>query len=654
MRSDSKELNEKLVNNLLNVTVEDPIFKSLVRIVRYRLPEDYREVFDKSVQLGLLAADSFFLHYSVCPLIRSKNTDRILEAARMLMLMYMNSEEFVRTRKSTVLDEDSSMIHAIELTKAMIEYLMKYVQGGLGKGRSRAEARGSTAKGQGRAREPASPYDIVQDEGNREHVGTRQPVPDERELEGILERHLEEALLYAIGKAGSLAWFSKTIKEVMGLRGAGLHEGIYEKLIDLSSYLMEVRDAQVILELARSTLESAPRNLHIRKERDERGESIRGYFISKKIERALARELAMPDEVFNAKLAGEGFLAREKETVKEGALYVLLDKCLPEGTRVLMSDGSMLPVEDVREGEEVLSVKITPCLQTGTLLPTSTSRIEVRVEGARVARKVCSGIQPIYKLITTRGTLKATANHVIPVIRRGVAIEVPLALAKPGDIVLYNGRGLAESTKEVKPEESDISQAAVVGVRSTGQSARTYDLTLEKNHYFIADGIVVHNSGSMNGFKLIWSRSVALVLYRLSLARKLNFKLRMFDTRVYPESTPLEDPLEILDAILKVPASGGTRISASLERAVEDIVKDRLTSKSNTIVLITDGEDNVVFAKQPLKKNNITLITVMVGGENEVLRSLSDVYVKVTPDRDGALQIVRLTDASFYKQHSHS
>ena len=580
MRSGNETADKRLVNNLLNVTIDDPIFVSLMRLVRYRLPEDYRRIFDKSVQLKVLAADNFFLHYSVYPLLRSENTDHILEAARKLMLKYMNSEEFVRTRKSTVLDEDSSMVHATELTKAIIEYLMKHALGGFGKSHSKSSSKEGSTKAQGKARGPTSQYDTIQSESSgRGQAEAHHLILDEKDVEKTLERHLEEAFLHAIGKAGNLASFSKTIKEIVGLKGAGLHEGVYEKLIDLASYVMEVRDAQMILELTRSTLESAPRNLHIRKERDERGDSIRGYYISKKIERALARELAMPDEVFEAKLMGEGFLAREKESVKEGALYVLLDKCLPQGTKVLMSDGSLLPIEDVEKGDEVLSVKIKSYLTTGTLLPTSRSRMEIGVERARVAKKVCSGVQPIYELITTKGVLRATANHIIPVIRGEYAIEVPLALARPGDIILYNSRSRSESSREVKPDESEISRAVVVDVRSTGEKAVTFDLMLEKNHYFIADGIVVHNSGSMNGFKLIWSRSVALVLYRLSLARKISYMLRMFDTRVYPEDAPLEDPLEVLEAILKVPANGGTRIASSIEKAVQDIVKGKLSSK---------------------------------------------------------------------------
>ncbi|MGB9784564.1 MAG: hypothetical protein ACPLSO_02050, partial [Fervidicoccaceae archaeon] len=53
-----------------------------------------------------------------------------------------------------------------------------------------------------------------------------------------------------------------------------------------------------------------------------------------------------------------------------------------------------------------------------------------------------------------------------------------------------------------------------------------------------------------------------------------------------------------------------------------------------------DGEDRFSMQKDSSWKN-VRLITIMVSGDNEVLKNLSDLYLKAGLTVDGALSIAR-------------
>jgi len=156
--------------------------------------------------------------------------------------------------------------------------------------------------------------------------------------------------------------------------------------------------------------------------------------------------------------------------------------------------------------------------------------------------------------------------------------------------------------------------------------------------------VVVDKSGSMGGHKLVWSRSVALALYRLAQMKRRKYFLRFFDTQVHPEGKPITDPVEALEYILKIPADGGTDITRAINTAVNEIVETKLSNLTNTIILITDGEDTVYTDPKLLTSNNISLVAVMIDGHNKTLRDLAEKskgqYLKVVPDKEGALRII--------------
>jgi uncharacterized protein with von Willebrand factor type A (vWA) domain len=216
----------------------------------------------------------------------------------------------------------------------------------------------------------------------------------------------------------------------------------------------------------------------LKKERDEHGDELAGYRLTRKLEKALPRELAMPDEVFYYKLTSNGFLAKERLTIKEGAYYVLIDK-----------------------------------------------------------------------------------------------------------------------------------------------------------------------SGSMEGEKTIWARAVALALLRLAKEKKRRYFLRFFDYRVY-ELLDDSNPEKMLKYILEVRADGGTSIDTALRTALEDLEKHKLAEFTNTIIIITDGEDRVATTPEEFKSKNATLVAVMIQGRNnnleELARETGGEYLRAESDISGALKLVKV------------
>jgi uncharacterized protein with von Willebrand factor type A (vWA) domain len=116
--------------------------------------------------------------------------------------------------------------------------------------------------------------------------------------------------------------------------------------------------------------------------------------------------------------------------------------------------------------------------------------------------------------------------------------------------------------------------------------------------------------------------------------------LQFFDTDVYPD-LPYTKPQEILKALLQVQPSGGTKIDDALEVAIQ-LLKTRYSDKASSIILITDGEDEVHFSKQQL--SSIQLISVMIEGNNPTLRLLSSQFLKVAPDEKGALKLLEVAE----------
>jgi uncharacterized protein with von Willebrand factor type A (vWA) domain len=272
---------------------------------------------------------------------------------------------------------------------------------------------------------------------------------------------------------------TKEMKEIMRFAGgkhAGKQPGTIEFLAELADAIRKQKVDVKIIELAGKIADFMPKFTKMKKQKDRHGDELAGYRLTKRLEEALPRELALPDELFYYKLASSGFVAKEKQTIKEGAFYVLIDK-----------------------------------------------------------------------------------------------------------------------------------------------------------------------SGSMAGEKTVWARAVALALLKLAREKKRRFFMRFFDYDVYDLLSD-DNFQQLLTAILTVKSDGGTSINSALRTALQDLVEKKLSEQTNTIIIITDGEDEVTVKPEEFKKTNTTLVAVMIQGFNGVLRRIAEAtggkYMKATLTSEGALKLL--------------
>ncbi len=438
-----------LQNNLINVTNKDFIYALVSRRIGGFLPKDLRSIYDTCEHIQIIATDCYFLHYSLYPFLRGKNDDEVLEEVRVFLRDYMSGERYQRIKMLTTLDDEMSLVYSIALAKSIIGRVVGKLLGEI-----------ELAKL------------MSMDEGVKARVlNAVFALADSGELGLILERATEEA--------EEVTKNANEVRELIGGKKAGKEAGTFKKVLDLAEHMLYVKFMKDIVTMSKRLSEYVPKASKILKRRGRFGDELSGYTLTKRIERALPRELALPDELFLKKLTGEGFLMKEKLSVAEGAYYLLIDK-----------------------------------------------------------------------------------------------------------------------------------------------------------------------SGSMHGEKTIWARSVAMALYRMSMTKRRRYFLRFFDTRVYPPDHPLNDPEEIVDAILKVKSNGGTDITNAISTALRDLIERGLADQTNTIVIITDGEDVVRDLSKELRRANASLVSVMIQGDNETLKALSDQYMKAELNEIGGAKLLRIVEVS--------
>ncbi|WP_298408717.1 VWA domain-containing protein [Ferroplasma sp.] len=152
--------------------------------------------------------------------------------------------------------------------------------------------------------------------------------------------------------------------------------------------------------------------------------------------------------------------------------------------------------------------------------------------------------------------------------------------------------------------------------------------------------VLLDKSGSMyEGDKTLWSRSVALALFRISKNKGRKYFFRFFDNKPHDL---LNSPFDIVENILTVEANKGTCIECALKTALRDLQDGKMASETNTIIIITDGEDKVNMQDYFRKENETKLITVMINGYNEGLKKISTTYMDAKLSESGALELLGL------------
>lgn len=849
-----------LQNNLINITNRDFIYSLVAQRIGGHLPKDLRSIYDTCEHIQIIATDCYFLHYSLYPFLRNRNDDAVLEEVRRFIQDYMSDERYQRIKMLTTLDDEMSLVYSIALAKAIIGKVLGKLIGELELAQIMNPDKSVKAK----------------------IVNAVFALADSGELGLILD--------YATEEAEEVTKNANEIRELIGGKKAGKEAGTFKKVLDLAEHMLYVKFMKEIVTMSKKLSEYVPKASKILKKKGRYGDELSGYTLTKRIEKALPREIALPDELFFKKLTSEGFLMREKLSVAEGAYYLLIDKCLDGNTLIPLRSGEIVPIKDIKVGDEVLSVRFDRVRRRfynvvkGEYV--EVERLEPKLSYAKVLF-VKEDYKEVLEIKTPFNSIKMTKNHVIPVYRNGKIVEIFAGDIRVGDYLLMpvrlwrrglyskipekkevtlppieyrNGkrikvklnskfaqllgyilgdghvsvsnkshsayvcitddnrellecykqiandvlgdekahirnysnrlrlvincrpfalwlkenmpelvyrsrdreipriitragrdvlpkflRGLFDAEgsvahhnvllattseklakqvqmlllrlgivshiysghnpanrllkydnrivkdskfywisitgktylkrfmekigftdenkmqklreyigdgaksywlpKKVKFYTKSFMLVPVTEIRELGMT-KVYDIVLEKDHHFIADGYVVHNSGSMHGEKTIWARSVAMALYRMSMTKKRRYFLRFFDTRVYPPDTPLNDPEDIVDAILKVKSNGGTDITNAISTALRDLMERGLSEYTNTIVIITDGEDVVQDLSRELKKANASLISVMIQGDNETLKALSDQYMKAELSEIGGAKLLKIVEVS--------
>jgi len=283
------------------------------------------------------------------------------------------------------------------------------------------------------------------------------------------------------------------------------------------------------------------------------------------------------------------------------------------------------------------------------ILLSAVKEAEQRVKNANTVRELIGGKQAEkepgtfeYLLDLSEALLKADVHEIV-----SLASKLIEALPKFTHLIKIRGRRGAEiagyrltknPTMALPRELALPDDMFFMKFTSGGFLSREY-LDIREGAYYV----LIDKSGSMSGRKTIWARSVAMAIYELSRMRGRKYFLRFFDTRTYPDpdSPPLEDPKEVVKAILKVESTGGTDIDAAIRVALGDLYRYHLIELTNTIIVITDGEDTIEDLIGDLKKAGAELIAVMIEGNNESLAKVAALYTHAQLTTEGALKLIK-------------
>jgi uncharacterized protein with von Willebrand factor type A (vWA) domain len=473
-----------LRNNLLNIGPGSPAYdvtaKRIVELAGKHVAYEDAKLLLQLDQFPIVAGDTFFLYYSVYPVLAPENPDKLLNTVLEHYRRHVETEEYKRARILTELDDQMSTVYAVSFVKVLADALIRELRRNgdlynrLMSELLRLRKRRQQGAGQGQPESQDAPSPQAQPPPQAEEL---QRTAQELLSQALADDALREALAEAEAKAREATEKVAELARMIGGREAGKAPGSLEKLASLADLILRHEVDVRAIELAGRIADSMPRFVKVIRERDKLGEELGGYRLTRNPEKALPRELALPDEVFYYKLANSGLLSREKVVAKEGAFYVLLDK-----------SGSMA--------------------------------------------------------------------------ERG---------------------------------------------------------------------------------KFTWAGATALALLKLARAKGRRFYARLFDYRVY-RLLDDSDPLRLSQELLTTTPDGGTSIDSALRTALKDLALAGLSEKTNTIIIITDGEDEVTVKPEEFRRANATLVAVMIQGFNARLEELAGAtggrYMKVEPTREGGLRVV--------------
>ena len=322
-------MRRRRLNSALEGFFEGVDYKDI--ITRYRanvLHESVKRILNVSVDKTFLV-DTFHSFYLPVPFL--KKEDEIPEPKRLLYKIInetLNSPIVHENRKFTILNTNYGMLYTVAYIKSLVESLRKRYE-------STTDSKEKETLSQILDQMSTSSLENQQDanqkkegtcsiEQQKGRNGSQQNQQQEEQLEKLIEEINKDALIKAEEKV-------KTAMQLENMMNGGQSAGmgsslLHDENIDNVLELAENTEIKKILELL-SGLTGLGTFTKKRYTEFQRGE-VHGYKIgSFDDERIVPSELALPDDLFYAKLAESELLLQERKIREaKGAIYVLLDK----------------------------------------------------------------------------------------------------------------------------------------------------------------------------------------------------------------------------------------------------------------------------------------------------------------------------------------
>jgi uncharacterized protein with von Willebrand factor type A (vWA) domain len=341
-------VNKIIENNLKNITVKDPIYnitaERISDFIVETLPEDLKSYSKllKSQHFKIISTDNYFIHYSNMPMLKNHNEDKMLNEVLEFQKEYMRTERYASLKSITTLDDEMSLLYSKTFTTILLRKMLEKLPDEkkkqiLQKLQSLPEPPSETSDDSipippdTSNDMPPPDVSVPGSGGAPSSEGTAVDTSIDNMVNEIMNDlkqrgiDLKEVLRETQKETQETVEDLNNIRRIFG-KSAGKEPGTLTFLSELANEILRRKVNMKIIEVAGKIIDKMPLFVKIKKEKDTHGDELAGYRLTKNIEKALPRELSLPDELFFYKLASSGFLSKEKMIVKEGAYYILIDK----------------------------------------------------------------------------------------------------------------------------------------------------------------------------------------------------------------------------------------------------------------------------------------------------------------------------------------
>jgi Mrp family chromosome partitioning ATPase len=181
--------------------------------------------------------------------------------------------------------------------------------------------------------------------------------------------------------------------------------------------------------------------------------------------------------------------------------YLLFDLppgCLPKDTIIYKYPGEQTTLSSLKKGDYIYSFNGDICHNDDELIITSS------LSKSKVLDIIPQGVHDIYEVKTETKRLRGTANH--PILTAINLTQeknkyyslawIPIKRLKRGDVIVVSDQLTDSTIQNGLFEENDryFKLEKITEIRYVGKE-EVYDIKTDNLHNFIANGIVVHNTG---------------------------------------------------------------------------------------------------------------------------------------------------------------